>query len=65
MGYLNEKKLKEDLKKMGDRIEERLARLEKFMEEASKPRPNEPAENKAKEEINKVKEDIEKKVDKE
>ena len=35
------------------------------MEEASKPKENEPAENKAKEEINKVKEDIEKKVDKE
>ena len=57
MGYLNEKKLKEDLKRMGDRIEERLARLEKFMEEASKPRENEPAENKVKEEINKAKEE--------
>ena len=59
MGYLNEKKLKEDLKRMGDRIEERLARLEKFMEEASKPRENEPAENKVKEEINKAKEHVE------
>ena len=59
MGYLNEKKLKEDLKRMGDRIEERLARLEKFMEEASKPRENEPAENKVKEEVNKAKEHVE------
>ena len=59
MGYLNEKKLKEDLKRMGDRIEERLARLEKFMEEASKPRENEPAENKLKEENNKAKEHVE------
>ena len=61
MGYLNEKKLKHDLKEMQDRIDERLARLEKFMEEASKPRENEPAENTVKEKINEVKQDLEKK----
>ena len=63
MGHLTEQKLKRKIDEMELNISERLNRLEKFMEEASKPKENEPAENKVKEEINKVKEDIEKKVE--
>ena len=43
-------------------MDERITRLEKALEEASKPKENEPAENKVKEEVNKVKEDIKKEV---
>ena len=59
MGHLTEQKLKRKIDEMELNISERLNRLEKFMEEASKPRENEPAENKVKKEINKAKEHVE------
>ena len=60
MGHLTEQKLKRKIDEMELNISERLNRLEKFMEEASKPRENEPAENKIKEEVNHIKEEVKK-----
>ena len=55
MGYLHEKRMKDELNEVKNRLDERITRLEKALEEASKPRENEPAENTVKEEVNKGK----------
>ena len=68
VGYLFEKKLKQKIdeiqrksEEMEERIEERFARFEDFINEASRPKDNEPAENKVKEKVNEIKENIEEK----
>ena len=49
MGYMSERKLKGEIERMRKEMDERIKRLEDSLEEASKPRENEPAENKEKE----------------
>ena len=59
MGYISEKKIKEQYNKSIKELNERLERLEKFVKEIKEPKPGEPTENKVKEEINKVIDKIE------
>ena len=56
MGLISERKWKIEADKHFNELKERVDRLEKFIEELKKPRPNEPLENKIKEEVNKVEE---------
>jgi sugar-specific transcriptional regulator TrmB len=56
MGYLN--KMKNQYEKSLNDLKERIDKMEKVINEASKPKPNQPTENKVKEEVNKVKEEI-------
>ena len=49
MGYMSERKLKGEIERMRKEMDERIKRLEDSLEEASKPKENEPAENKVKE----------------
>ena len=58
MGYMSERKLKSEIERMRKEMEERLNRLEDFLEEASRPRKNEPAENKVKEEVKHIKDEV-------
>ena len=51
MGYLHEKRMKDEMNEIRNRMDERITRLEKALEEASKPRENEPTENTVKEEV--------------
>lgn len=60
MGYKTEKRIKDEMNRMRKEFEERIARMEKALEEAEKPRPDEPTENKVKEEIQHVKEEVKK-----
>lgn len=50
--------IKKDFEETEKRLEERISRLEKSLEEAEKPRPNEPIENKVKEEVEEIKKDV-------
>ena len=63
MGYMSERKLKGEIERMRKEMDDRLKRLEDSLEEASKPRENEPAENKVKEEVKDIKEGVNKNYD--
>ena len=63
MGYMSERKLKGEIERMRKEMDERIKRLEDSLEEASKARDNEPAENKVKEEVKDIKEGVNKNYD--
>jgi phosphopantetheine adenylyltransferase len=52
MGYISEKKLKEQYSKSIRELNERLERLETFIKQIKEPKPEEKTENKVKEEVN-------------
>lgn len=52
--------IKKDFEETEKRLEERIGRLEKSLEEAEKPKLNEPVENKLKDEVEGLKKEVKK-----